>query len=155
MDRLIEKEEKEALAAAASAELIKEKQEEEEKHVKHSKRTKTTDEDGIITVEAEEYDEELGQNVLITTTFKVIKKRVPKVVAERKKWSKFGASVRDKEGPNIATTYVAEPVKIDFAPTHGHEAEKVESAVYLHAGPKKVSFFWDKYNCWGLNLLNI
>lgn len=50
----------------------------------------------------------------VVTTYKVITKKVPRVVAERKKWKKFGQSKDDGPGPNINTTYVADEVEMTF-----------------------------------------
>jgi hypothetical protein len=44
----------------------------------------------------------------------VVTKKVPRVVAERKKWKKFGQSANDGTGPNINTTYCADEVEIQF-----------------------------------------
>lgn len=50
----------------------------------------------------------------VVTQFKVINKRVPKVVADRKKWVKFGSCKGEPAGPQVATTYVAEEVDMQF-----------------------------------------
>uniref|UniRef100_A0A914M8B6 Eukaryotic translation initiation factor 3 subunit G n=1 Tax=Meloidogyne incognita TaxID=6306 RepID=A0A914M8B6_MELIC len=50
----------------------------------------------------------------VVTTYKVITKKVPRVVAERKKWKKFGQSKDDGPGPHINTTYVAVEVELQF-----------------------------------------
>ncbi|CAJ0577829.1 unnamed protein product, partial [Mesorhabditis spiculigera] len=68
--------------------------------------------DGIKTVT--EMIREDGNNYKVVTQFKVIKKKVPKVVAERKHWKKFGASEHDPAGPHISTTFVAEEVEMQF-----------------------------------------
>ncbi len=44
----------------------------------------------------------------------MITKTVPKVIASRKKWKKFGQCVNDPSGPQLATTYVAEEVHMQF-----------------------------------------
>ena len=44
----------------------------------------------------------------------MITKRVPRVVAERKKWKKFGQCAGDGPGPNINTTYASETVDMQF-----------------------------------------
>lgn len=44
----------------------------------------------------------------------MITKRVPRVVAERKQWTKFGECQTDGPGPQVATTYVAEEVEMQF-----------------------------------------
>merc|ERR1719347_982755 len=47
----------------------------------------------------------------------------PKVVAERRAWSKFGMSKNDKPGPNPQTTVVAEEIWMQFV-ANKEEAEK-------------------------------
>uniref|UniRef100_A0A1I7V105 Eukaryotic translation initiation factor 3 subunit G n=1 Tax=Caenorhabditis tropicalis TaxID=1561998 RepID=A0A1I7V105_9PELO len=55
-----------------------------------------------------------GVRYKVVTQFKVINKRVPKVVADRKKWVKFGTCKGEPAGPQVATTYVAEEVEMQF-----------------------------------------
>ena len=50
----------------------------------------------------------------VVTTFKLVTKKVPRPVAERKKWKKFGRCENDGPGPQVATTYVAEEVLMQF-----------------------------------------
>lgn len=50
----------------------------------------------------------------MTTTYKVTTKQVPRVVAERKKWKKFGAAENDGPGPNISTTFASEEIPLQF-----------------------------------------
>ncbi|VDK53288.1 unnamed protein product [Anisakis simplex] len=50
----------------------------------------------------------------VITTFKVVTKKVPKPIAERKKWKKFGQCKNDPPGPHVSTTYVAEEVILQF-----------------------------------------
>ncbi|CAI5443724.1 unnamed protein product [Caenorhabditis angaria] len=69
-------------------------------------------EDGTRTETA--FTVEDGVRYKVVTQFKVINKRVPKVVAERKKWVKFGACEGEAPGPHVATTYVAEEVEMQF-----------------------------------------
>lgn len=52
--------------------------------------------------------------IQVVTTYKVITKKVPRLVAERKKWKKFGSAAGDGPGPQISTTYVADDVEIQF-----------------------------------------
>ena len=42
--------------------------------------------------------------------FRIERKRVPKPVAERKHWDKFGDAAGDVEGPDTATTKIADDV---------------------------------------------
>lgn len=60
----------------------------------------------------------------VVATYKIIHKKVPRVVAERKNWKKFGASEKDGPGPNISTTYVADEVEIQFINRFGEEMEE-------------------------------
>uniref|UniRef100_A0A914EK90 Eukaryotic translation initiation factor 3 subunit G n=1 Tax=Acrobeloides nanus TaxID=290746 RepID=A0A914EK90_9BILA len=73
--------------------------------------------DGIKTVFDVIDDKDAGGKCEVITTFKIITKKVPKAIAERKKWTKFGESKSDESGPNISTTYVAEEVGLEFLPS--------------------------------------
>ena len=42
--------------------------------------------------------------------YRIERKRVPKPVAVRKQWAKFGDASGDKRGPDPATTQIAEDV---------------------------------------------
>uniref|UniRef100_A0A8R1DW24 EIF3g domain-containing protein n=1 Tax=Caenorhabditis japonica TaxID=281687 RepID=A0A8R1DW24_CAEJA len=55
-----------------------------------------------------------GVRFKVVTQFKVINKRVPKVVADRKSWVKFGSCKGEPGGPQVAATYVAEEVEMQF-----------------------------------------
>ena len=46
----------------------------------------------------------------VTRIFRVEKKRVPKPVATRRKWAKFGDAAKDVKGPDPATTNIADEV---------------------------------------------
>lgn len=48
----------------------------------------------------------------VTRVFRVERKRVPKPVAARKQWAKFGDASRDVQGPDPATTKIADDVFI-------------------------------------------
>ncbi|KAI1721177.1 eukaryotic translation initiation factor 3 subunit G domain-containing protein [Ditylenchus destructor] len=48
------------------------------------------------------------------TSSKDVHKEIPRLVAERKKWKKFGASADDDAGPHINTTSVAPEVNMQF-----------------------------------------
>ncbi|CAI4224139.1 unnamed protein product [Auanema sp. JU1783] len=71
------------------------------------------DKDGIRTV-VDYVTEDDGTRYKIVTKFQIIQKKVPRVVADRKKWKKFGESERDPPGPQVSTTYVAEEVEMQF-----------------------------------------
>lgn len=60
----------------------------------------------------------------VLTTYKVIHKKVPCIVANRKNWKKFGASALDGPGPNVKTTYVAEEVPIQFVMNQAGESQE-------------------------------
>jgi len=55
-----------------------------------------------------------GKKVKVVRTYKIEKKLVPKAIAERRTWAKFGMSRTDKPGPNPQTTVVAEEIWIQF-----------------------------------------
>jgi len=64
-----------------------------------------------------------GDKVKITSTFKIETKKVPKPIADRKKWRKFGIASKDPRGPNPANTLPAEEVKIQFIRNRAGEFE--------------------------------
>jgi len=65
-----------------------------------------------------------GKKVRIVRTYKIERKMVPKVVAERRNnWAKFGMSKGDKPGPNPQTTVVAEEIWMQFV-ANKEESEK-------------------------------
>ena len=49
-----------------------------------------------------------------TKVYRIEKKSVPKAVALRKKWKKFGNAADDGEGPNTAQTMVADEVYLQL-----------------------------------------
>jgi translation initiation factor 3 subunit G len=51
-----------------------------------------------------------GKKTKIVRTFKVVKKMVPKSIARRKQWEKFGMSRNDRPGPNPSTTVVTDEI---------------------------------------------
>ncbi|RDD45375.1 Eukaryotic translation initiation factor 3 subunit G [Trichoplax sp. H2] len=67
---------------------------------------------GIKIVEEERT--EGNRKFLVKRTFRIENKRVPKPVAERKAWKKFGASTEDPKGPSSSTTKVAEDTFLAF-----------------------------------------
>eukprot|EP00794_Sanderia_malayensis_P015925 gene15925-17526_t len=56
-----------------------------------------------------------GKKIKIVRTYKLETRKVPKSIAKRKMWKKFGAAKRDNpHGPDPSTTYVAEDVFLKF-----------------------------------------
>jgi len=55
-----------------------------------------------------------GKKVKVMRTYKIERKMVPKSVAQRRNWAKFGMSKGDKPGPNPQTTVVAEEIWMNF-----------------------------------------
>jgi len=64
-----------------------------------------------------------GKKVKVVRTYKIERKMVPKSVAQRRAWAKFGMSKSDKPGPNPQTTVVAEEIWMNFV-ANKDEAEK-------------------------------
>ncbi|EDX12233.1 eukaryotic translation initiation factor 3 subunit G-2 [Drosophila simulans] len=55
-----------------------------------------------------------GKKVKVVRTFKIEKQIVPKAVARRRNWVKFGDSRSDKPGPNSQTTMASEEILMQF-----------------------------------------
>lgn len=70
-------------------------------------------ENGMKIVTEYKYNED-DKKVRVVRTIKVEKKLVPRSVARRKTWAKFGDSAKDKAGPNSHTTLVGEEVNMQF-----------------------------------------
>ena len=92
--------------------------------------------DGVRTVTDYIKDEQTGAVNEVITSFKVITKKVPRTVAERKKWKKFGQSANDGPGPQLYTTYVDEEVQIQF--TRNREQEQSHADISLPGLEKTV-----------------
>jgi len=71
-----------------------------------------------------------GKKTKIVRTFEIIKKQVPKAVAQRKALPKFGMSRNDREGPDPATTIIAEEIYMNFVHNkEEHEKDDDKSAL--------------------------
>lgn len=57
----------------------------------------------------------------VVRTYKISKQVVPKTVAKRRTWAKFGESKNDKPGPNSQTTMVAEEIFLQLLNTKEEE----------------------------------
>jgi len=64
-----------------------------------------------------------NKKVKVVRTYKIERKMVPKIVAQRRVWNKFGMSKNDKPGPNPQTTVVAEEIWMQFV-ANKEESEK-------------------------------
>uniref|UniRef100_A0AC34F9V3 Eukaryotic translation initiation factor 3 subunit G n=1 Tax=Panagrolaimus sp. ES5 TaxID=591445 RepID=A0AC34F9V3_9BILA len=100
-------------------------------------RTEVT-KDGIRTVTDYIKDDKTGGMNEVVTTYKVITIKVPRAVAERKKWKKFGQSYDDGLGPQIYTTYVAEEVKMQFTRNRSGAEEQAQVDANLPGAARTV-----------------
>lgn len=76
-----------------------------------------------------------GKKVKIVRTFEIIKKQVPKSVAQRKLLPKFGMSRNDRPGPDPATTVVAEEIFMNFIHNkEEHEKDNDEKSALERLG---------------------
>ncbi|XP_058462036.1 eukaryotic translation initiation factor 3 subunit G [Malaya genurostris] len=66
--------------------------------------------------------------VKVVRTYKITRLVVPKSVAKRKSWVKFGDSAHDKPGPNPGTTMVSEDIYMQFV-SNKEEEQKPDSAL--------------------------
>lgn len=73
-----------------------------------------------------EYKNENGKKYKVTNIFKIEKVKIPRTVAERKEWRKFGDSANDGSGVNSATTVVSDEVQMQFLSSK-EETDKLES----------------------------
>ena len=80
-----------------------------------------------------------GKKMRVVRTYKIEKKMVPKSVAQRRAWAKFGMSKSDKAGPNPQTTVVAEEIwEYIVANKDESEKEQEQSALDKLKGVKGV-----------------
>uniref|UniRef100_A0A914ZG13 Eukaryotic translation initiation factor 3 subunit G n=1 Tax=Panagrolaimus superbus TaxID=310955 RepID=A0A914ZG13_9BILA len=100
-------------------------------------RTEVT-KDGIRTVTDYVKDDKTNEMNEVVTTYKVITKKVPRAVAERKKWKKFGQSIEDGLGPQIYTTYVADEVKMQFTRNRSGVEEQTQVDANLPGAARNV-----------------
>jgi len=71
-----------------------------------------------------------GKKTKIVRTFEIIKKQVPRAVAQRKALPKFGMSRNDRPGPDPATTIIAEEIFMNFVHNkEEHEKDDDKSAL--------------------------
>jgi len=69
-----------------------------------------------------------GKKVKTVRTYKIERKMVPKIVAERRNWHKYGMSKEDKPGPNPQTTVVAEEIWMQFIANKDENEKEQESS---------------------------
>lgn len=77
------------------------------------------------TITAYSYDDN-DKVIKIVSHFRIEKHRVPKAIADRKAWKKYGLSSTDKPGPNPATTITAEDVSMQFVTSKDEEEAENE-----------------------------
>lgn len=68
------------------------------------------------------------KKVKVVRTYKITRLVVPKSVAKRKNWTKFGDSANDKPGPNPGTTMVSEDIYMQFV-SNKEEEQKSDNAL--------------------------
>lgn len=66
---------------------------------------------------------ENGKKVKVIRYYKIEKRRVPKSIAKRKNWKKFGAAAGDAMGPNPTTTIISEDVFLQFVGNRDEDPE--------------------------------
>ncbi|XP_062534894.1 eukaryotic translation initiation factor 3 subunit G [Armigeres subalbatus] len=73
-----------------------------------------------------EYKYKDDKKVKVVRTYKITRLVVPKSIAKRKNWKKFGDSENDKPGPNPGTTMVSEDIYMQFV-SNKEEEQKSEN----------------------------
>lgn len=71
------------------------------------------DKDGHKILTEYKYDKN-EKKVKVVRTYKITRHVVSKSVARRKKWTKFGDSAKDADGPNPHTTFVSEDINMQL-----------------------------------------
>ncbi|CAF0827862.1 unnamed protein product [Didymodactylos carnosus] len=105
--------------------------------------------DGKILRTEYRYDENTGNTIRTTKTYRIEKIRVLPIVAERKKWRKFGNAANDPPGINTGTTKVDDDITMQFISSkedaQQEEEEMIKGAV---AALRKVQCRYCKGEHW-------
>jgi len=81
--------------------------------------------DGLKTVTEYRFNDD-ERRVKVVTQYKIVAKKVPKSVAVRKKWKKFGQAANDPPGPNTANTTIGEEIKVQFIRSRSGELLEIQ-----------------------------
>ena len=93
-----------------------------------------------------------GERVKIIRTYRIEKRKVPKCVAIRKRWSKYGLSANDRPGPNLATTITSqEDIRMEFLLQKEEEVSKEQEQVNQFGGNQSVQCRNCGLNHWTLH----
>ena len=63
--------------------------------------------------------------------YRIERHRVPKAVAQRKRWAKFGDVAGEEDGPNRANTQIADEVFLTLTTNREVRSEEEGNIVYL------------------------